>query len=337
MSVDLRTSYLGLELSHPVVVSACSLGFDPANLKRMENAGASAIVLPSLFEEQIVHDQMAVHEFYEFTSEKFPEALSFFPEMDDYNTGPEAYLRLVEQAKRSLSIPIIGSLNGTSAGGWTRYAHLIQDAGADALELNIYHLVTDPGFDAQAAEARYLELVAEVRKAVSIPLAIKLGPFFSALPHMATRLVDAGADGLVLFNRFYQPDIDLETLRVVSRLVLSTSDEVRLPMRWIAILSGRVKASLAATTGVHTPEDVLKLLLAGADVTMVASVLYTRGIDHLRVLVDGVRSWLEEHEYTSVAQMKGSVSQVNAPDPEAFERANYIRTLVDFTSSESTR
>jgi dihydroorotate dehydrogenase (fumarate) len=337
MSVDLRTTYLGMELAHPVVVSACSLGFDPTNLKRMESAGASAIVLPSLFEEQIVHDQMAVHEFYEFTSEKFPEALSFFPEMDDYNTGPEAYLRLVEQAKRSLSIPVIGSLNGTSAGGWTRYAHLIQDAGADALELNIYHLVTDPAIDARAAEARYLELVAEVRKAVSIPLAVKLGPFFSALPHMATRLVDAGADGLVLFNRFYQPDIDLETLRVVSRLVLSTSDEVRLPMRWIAILSGRVKASLAATTGVHTPEDVLKLLLAGADVTMVASALYTHGIDHLRVLVEGVRSWLEEHEYASVAQMKGSVSQANAPDPEAFERANYIRTLVDFTSSESTR
>lgn len=337
MSVDLRTSYLGMELAHPVVVSACSLGFDPANLKRMEDAGASAIVLPSLFEEQIVHDQMAVHEFYEFTSEKFSEALSFFPEMDDYNTGPEAYLRLVEQAKRSLSVPIIGSLNGTSAGGWTRYAHLIQDAGADALELNIYHLVTDPGIDAQAAEARYLELVAELRKAVSIPLAIKLGPFFSALPHMATRLVEAGADGLVLFNRFYQPDIDLETLRVVPRLVLSTSDEVRLPMRWIAILSGRVQASLAATTGVHTPEDVLKLLLAGADVTMVASALYTRGIDHLRLLVDGVRSWLEEHDYTSVAQMKGSVSQANAQDPEAFERANYIRTLVDFTSSESTR
>ncbi|WP_152053944.1 dihydroorotate dehydrogenase-like protein [Tautonia marina] len=337
MSVDLRTSYLGMDLAHPVVVSACSLGFDPANLKRMEDAGASAIVLPSLFEEQIVHDQMAVHEFYEFTSEKFPEALSFFPEMDDYNTGPEAYLRLVEQAKRSLSVPIIGSLNGTSAGGWTRYAHLIQDAGADALELNIYHLVTDPGIDAQAAEARYLELVAEVRKAVSIPLAIKLGPFFSALPHMATRLVEAGADGLVLFNRFYQPDIDLETLRVVPRLVLSTSDEVRLPMRWIAILSGRIQASLAATTGVHTSEDILKLLLAGADVTMVASALYTRGIDHLRLLVDGVRSWLEEHEYTSVAQMKGSVSQANAQDPEAFERANYIRTLVDFTSSESTR
>lgn len=337
MSVDLRTSYLGMDLAHPVVVSACSLGFDPANLKRMEDAGASAIVLPSLFEEQIVHDQMAVHEFYEFTSEKFPEALSFFPEMDDYNTGPEAYLRLVEQAKRSLSVPIIGSLNGTSAGGWTRYAHLIQDAGADALELNIYHLVTDPGIDAQAAEARYLELVAEVRKAVSIPLAIKLGPFFSALPHMATRLVEAGADGLVLFNRFYQPDIDLETLRVVPRLVLSTSEEVRLPMRWIAILSGRIQASLAATTGVHTSEDILKLLLAGADVTMVASALYTRGIDHLRLLVDGVRSWLEEHEYTSVAQMKGSVSQANAQDPEAFERANYIRTLVDFTSSESTR
>ncbi|MEW4568642.1 dihydroorotate dehydrogenase-like protein [Tautonia sp. JC769] len=337
MSVDLRTSYLGMELAHPVVVSACSLAFDPANLKRMEDAGASAIVLPSLFEEQIVHDQMAVHEFYEFTSEKFPEALSVFPEMEDYNTGPEAYLRLVEQAKRSLSVPVIGSLNGTSAGGWTRYAHLIQDAGADALELNIYHLVTDPLIDARAAEARYLELVAEVRKAVSIPLAVKLGPFFSALPHMATRLVDAGADGLVLFNRFYQPDIDLQTLRVVSRLVLSTSDEVRLPMRWIAILSGRVKASLAATTGVHTPEDVLKLLLAGADVTMVASALYSHGIDHLRVLVEGVRAWLEEHEYTSVAQMKGSVSQANAPDPEAFERANYIRTLVDFTGSESTR
>lgn len=337
MSVDLRTTYLGLELAHPVMVAACSLGFEPTNLKRMEDAGASAIVLPSLFEEQIVHDQIAVHDFYEFSSDKFAEALTVFPEMEDYNTGPEAYLRLVEGAKRSLSIPVIGSLNGTSAGGWTRYAKLIQDSGADALELNIYHLVTDMNLDSTRAEDRYLDLVSEVRKAVSIPLAIKLGPFFSALPNMARRLAEAGADGLVLFNRFYQPDIDLETLRVVPRLVLSTHDEVRLPMRWIAILSGRVDVSLAATTGVHSPEDVIKLLLAGADVTMVASALYRNGIDHLRLLIDGLRSWLDMREYTSVSQMQGSVSQANAPDPEAFERANYIRTLVDFTGTDLTR
>jgi dihydroorotate dehydrogenase (fumarate) len=336
MSVDLSTRYLGLDLAHPVVVSACSLGFDRDNLKRMEDAGASAIVLPSLFEEQIVHDQMAVHEFYEFTSEKFPEALSFFPEMDDYNTGPESYLRLVEDAKRSLSIPIIGSLNGTSPGGWLRHARLIQDAGADALELNVYRLVTDAHDDCQTAEARYVDLVTEVASNVSIPVAVKIGPYFSALPNMAVRLAGAGAGGLVLFNRFYQPDIDLETLRVTPRLVLSTSDEVRLPMRWIAVLYGRVRASLAATTGVHTHEDVLKLLLAGADVTMVASALYKRGIGHLRSMVDGTRAWLEERDYSSVGQMKGSTSQINAPDPEAFERANYIKTLVDYTGTEAT-
>ncbi|QDV35387.1 dihydroorotate dehydrogenase-like protein [Tautonia plasticadhaerens] len=336
MSVDLSTRYLGLDLAHPVVVSACSLGFDRDNLRRMEDAGASAVVLPSLFEEQIVHDQMAVHEFYEFTSDKFPEALSVFPDMDDSNSGPEAYLRLVESAKRSLAVPVIGSLNGTSSGGWIRYAKLIQDAGADALELNVYRVVTDSHEDGPAVEARDLELVSEVCKSVTIPVAVKIGPYFSALPNLAVRLAGAGASGLVMFNRFYQPDIDLETLRVAPRLVLSTSDEVRLPMRWIAVLYGRVRASLAATTGVHTHEDVLKLLLAGADVTMVASALYTRGIGHLRAMIDGTRSWLEERDYTSVAQMKGSISQINAPDPEAFERANYIKTLVDYTGTEAT-
>ncbi|RUL85632.1 dihydroorotate dehydrogenase-like protein [Tautonia sociabilis] len=333
MSVDLSTRYLGLDLAHPIVVSACSLGFDLGNLKRMEDAGASAIVLPSLFEEQIVHDQLAVHEFYEFTSEKFPEALSFFPEMNDDNTGPEAYLRLVESAKRSLGIPVIGSLNGNSTGGWIRYAKLIQDAGADALELNVYRVVTDSHDDAIAVEAQDLELVTEVCRSVSIPVAVKIGPYFSSLPNFAVRLAGAGASGLVLFNRFYQPDIDLETLRVVPRLVLSTSDEVRLPMRWIAVLYGRVRASLAATTGVHEPQDVLKLLLAGADATMVASALYRRGIGHLKVLVEGTRAWLEERDYLSVGQMKGSISQINAPDPEAFERANYIKTLVNYTGN----
>jgi len=335
MSVDLRTRYLGLELAHPVVVSACTLGSDLDNLKRMEDAGASAVVLPSLFEEQIKHDQLAVNEFYEFTSEKFPEALSFFPEIED-NSGPESYLQHVEAAKRSLSIPVIGSLNGTSVGGWTRYAKLIEEAGADALELNVYYVVTDVHLGSAGVEARYRDLVSEVRRSVSIPLAVKIGPYFNSLPNMASHLVSAGADGLVLFNRFYQPDIDLETLRVTPRLVLSNSEESRLPMRWIAILFGRIQASLAATTGVHQPEDVLKMLLAGADVTMVASALYKRGIDHLRTLVAGSRAWLEEREYASVEQMKGSVSQINAPDPEAFERSNYIKTLVEFTGIEST-
>jgi dihydroorotate dehydrogenase (fumarate) len=334
MSVDLTARYLGLALKNPLVVAACSLTGKLDTLRRLEDAGAAAVVLPSLFEEQIEHDQMAVHNFYEGTSEAFPEAITFFPEVEDYNAGPDNYLRLVEGAKKSLGVPVVGSLNGTTVGGWVRYARLIEEAGADALELNVYFVATDPDEPSERVEARYVELVAEVRRSVSVPLAVKIGPFFSALPHVSRRLVVAGADGLVLFNRFLQPDIALETLRVEPHLVLSTSDELRLPLRWVAILRPYLKASLAANGGIHTPDDVLKVLLAGADVAMLASALYKQGPGHLRTLLDGARRWLEEHEYESVRQMRGSLSRANAPDPAAFERANYIKTLVEFSGKD---
>ncbi len=337
MSVDLSTEYLGLTLANPLVISACSLNSNLDFLRRAEAAGASAAVMPSLFEEQIVHEQIAVNDFYEFTTEKFPEALSFFPEIEASDTGPEAYLRHIDAAKRAVSFPIIGSLNGTSRWGWIDYARKIEEAGADALELNIYYIPTDPDQTAEDVEHRYVDLVLGVKGAIGIPLAVKIGPYFSSLPNMARKLVETGADGLVLFNRFLQPDIDLETLKVTPNLVLSTSQELRLPLRWIAILRGQIEASLAATTGVHTPTDVLKLLLAGADVTMVASALYKQGgASHFRTLLEGVRSWMEEKEYSSVQQMKGSLSQINAPDPDAFERSNYIKTLVDYTGTEAT-
>jgi dihydroorotate dehydrogenase (fumarate) len=335
MSVDLSTRYLGLALKNPLVVSACSLTGKLDTLRRLEDAGAAAAVLPSLFEEQIEHDEMAVHNFFEATSEAFPEALTFFPEVDDYNAGPDRYLQHLRDARAALSIPVIASLNGVSTGGWLRYAKLIQEAGADALELNVYLVATDPDETAEAVEARYVELVADVRRAVSIPLAVKIGPFFSSLPNMARKLTQVGADGLVLFNRFLQPEIDLDTLAVAPHLVLSTSDELRLPLRWVAILRHQVKASLAATSGVHTAEDVLKVLLAGADVAMLASALYKHGPNHLRKVLSGVRSWLEERDYESVTQMKGSLSQSNAPDPGAFERSNYIKTLVDFSGKDT--
>lgn len=336
MNVDLTTRYLGLDLRNPLVVSACPLTGKLDTLRRLEDAGAAAAVMPSLFEEQIEHDEMAIHRFYEHGAESFPEALSYFPELDDYNTGPDAYLRHIEQAKRTVSIPVIGSLNGTSPGGWVGYGRLIQEAGADALELNVYDVVTDPYVTAYDVESRYLDLVQAVREVVTIPIAVKLGPFFSSIPNMALRLTQAGAQGLVLFNRFLQPDIDLETLRVAPNLVLSTSSEVRLPLRWIAILRAHFETSLAATTGVHTALDAMKLLLAGADVTMIASALFEHGPNHLRTLLDGVRAWMVEREYASVHQMKGSLSLINAPDRSAFERANYIKTLVNFTGTGAT-
>ncbi|MGP0068234.1 MAG: dihydroorotate dehydrogenase-like protein [Isosphaeraceae bacterium] len=336
MNVDLTTRYLGLALANPLVISACSLTGNLDSLRRLEDAGAAAAVMPSLFEEQIEHDEMAIHRFYEHGAESFPEALSYFPELDNYNTGPDAYLRHIEEAKRSLSIPVIGSLNGTSTGGWVRYGRMIQEAGADALELNVYHVETDPFQTSNDVESRYVDLVEAVRKVVAIPLAVKLGPFFSSLPNIALRLTQAGANGLVLFNRFLQPDIDLETLRVAPNLVLSTSRELRLPLRWIAILRAHFHNSLAATTGVHTAEDAIKLLLAGADVTMIASALYQHGPNHFRTLLDGIHAWMVEKEYPSVSKMKGSLSLINAPDPAAFERANYIKTLVNFTGTEAT-
>lgn len=330
MTPNLETTYLGMTLRNPLVVSASPLGRDVGRLRRLEDSGAAAVVLPSLFEEQIERVSLNLHAALLGGTDSFAEALSFLPEMAAYNTGPDHYLDLIQRARRELKIPVIASLNGSSAGGWTAYARRMEDAGASALELNVYFLAADMDETSEVVERRYLDIVSSVRSAVSIPLAVKVGPFFSSMANMARRLVDAGAEGLVLFNRFYQPDIDLERLEVVPNVVLSSSMELRLPLRWIAILHGRVEASLAATTGVHDHLDVVKLLLAGADVTMMASVLLRHGSGRLEEIHDGLLEWLETHEYESVEQMKGSMSQAGVPDPAAFERANYMGTLASY-------
>jgi len=330
MTPNLETTYLGMTLRNPLVVSASPLGRDLGRLRRLEDSGAAAVVLPSLFEEQIERVSLNLHAALLGGTDSFAEALSFLPEMAAYNTGPDHYLDLIETARRELKIPVIASLNGSSAGGWTAYARRMEEAGASALELNVYFLAADMDETSEAVERRYLDIVSSVRSTVSIPLAVKVGPFFSSMANMARRLVAAGAEGLVLFNRFYQPDIDLERLEVVPNVVLSSSMELRLPLRWIAILHGRVEASLAATTGVHDHLDVVKLLLAGADVTMMASVLLRHGSGRLEEIHDGLLEWLETHEYESVEQMKGSMSQAGVPDPGAFERANYMETLASY-------
>jgi dihydroorotate dehydrogenase (fumarate) len=328
---NLTTRYLGLELRSPLVASSSPLTRDLDSLRRLEDCGAAAVVLPSLFEEDITSGALAMHHALEAGSEMFAEATEFLIEHPDYTPGPDLYLELVAAAKRSLAIPVIGSLNGATPGGWIDYARGIEEAGADALELNLYQVAADPALSSSAIEARDLEVVSEVRAQTRLPLAVKLSPYFTGLAHFAQRLIDVGVDGLVLFNRFYQPDLDLETLDVVPHVVLSHSDELRLPLRWIGILRGRTKASLAATSGVHTGEDVVKAILTGADVAMLASALLANGPDHLARVERELRRWLEEREYASVAQMKGSLSQHRSPDPEAFERANYLRTLRSFT------
>ena len=332
MSVDLRTRYLGLELRNPIVASASPLTGTIDSLKRLADAGVAAVVLPSLFEEQIEHEEMAAHDLLQTGTELSPEARGFFPEMQNYNTGPDQYLKLVAEAKRALPVPVIPSLNGCTPGGWTRIAKQFEQAGADAIELNIYFLATDPKDSSSEVEKRYVELVQSVSSMVSVPVAVKVSPYFSAMANMATRLAAAGASGLVLFNRFLQPDIDLDELEVAPDLVLSNSDELRLALRWIAILHGRVRTSLAATGGAHTPEDVLKLLLAGADCVAVASSLLRQGPAHVGALVRGVEKWMSERDYVSVEQMKGSLSQQACPDPAAFERNNYMKALTSYTS-----
>jgi dihydroorotate dehydrogenase (fumarate) len=320
-------------LRSPLVASASPITRDVDALARLEDAGVGAVVLPSLFEEQIEHEEVELARLRDYGAEGFAEATGgYFPELDDYNVGPDAYLLNVERAKARLSIPVIASLNGTSTGGWVKYAALMQAAGAAAVELNVYHVATDPDVTSDALEQRYVELVQAVRAELTVPLAVKIHPFFSSLPNMARKLARAGADGLVLFNRFMQPDIDLQTLQVGPNVELSSSVELRLPLRWIAILKGRVDVSLAATTGVHTADDVLKLLLAGADVTMMASALLKRGVGHPRGVLAEVQSYLEQNEYESVEQLKGSLSQRNAPNPEQFERAQYMRALVSYAN-----
>jgi dihydroorotate dehydrogenase (fumarate) len=332
MSIDLSTRYLGIGLKHPIVASASPLTGSIDSLRRLEDEGVAAVVLPSLFEEQIEHDEMATHNLMLYGSELSPEASGFFPEQQKYNTGPDRYLKLIADAKKALSVPVIASLNGYTPGGWTAMARQLEQAGADAIELNVYFLATKLDDSSAAVESRYIDLVKSVAGQVKVPVAVKVAPYFSAMANMASRLAQAGASGLVLFNRFLQPDIELEELQVTPHLVLSTSDELRLALRWIAILRGRVRASLAATGGAHTPDDVLKLLLAGADCVMVASSLLKKGPAQVGVLVRGVTEWLAEREYSSVEQMKGSLSQQACPDPDAFERANYMKALKSYTS-----
>jgi len=332
MSVDLRTRYLGFELKSPLVASASPLCGNLETLEALELAGAAAVVLPSLFEEQIEHDDLAMHWTLEAGAGSHAEATStYLPDLGSYATGPGDYLEHVAAAKAAVSIPVIASLNGNSPGGWIRYARLIEEAGADALELNLYAIETDPNTTALDVERRLLQLVRDVRESIAIPLAVKVGPYFTAFARTARELVEAGADGLVLFNRLVQPDLDPDGLSVGPSVRLSSRDELRLPVRWTAILKGRIDASLAATGGIHEPIDVVKPLLAGADVTMLASVLLERGPAWLSRLTVGVAAWLEEHEYVSVEQMKGSMSQISCPDPAAFERASYMHALTSFS------
>jgi dihydroorotate dehydrogenase (fumarate) len=327
---DLSTTYLGLRLRSPIVASASPLTGKLETLRELEAAGVGAAVLPSLFEEQIEHEAMDIHELLEHATHSFDEAATWFPELDSYNTGPDAYLEHVRAAKAAVGIPVIASLNGVSQGGWLRYARLCEEAGADAIELNVYSVEVDATTPGAEVEARTAALVAEVRASVGIPLAVKVGPFYSAFAHMAAQLADAGADGLVLFNRFLQPDIDLETLEVVPWLALSTPAELRLPLRWIAILRDSMRISLAGTSGVHDWEGALKLLLAGADAIMVASAPLARGTEVVADMVEGIRSWMTEREYESVAQLKGSLSRSSSPDADAFERGNYMRALTSY-------
>ena len=328
--MDLSTQYLGLHLKNPLVPSASPLSRDIQTMEEMEQAGASAIVLYSLFEEEIFLEDQILDDSLTAGSEAFAEALSYLPEAIFYQTGPDSYLDHVRRAKEVLSIPVIGSLNGISPGGWVHYAKEIESAGADALELNMYYLPTDPHLPGNVVEDMYLELLGEMRKQVTLPIAVKLSPFFSALPHFARRLVDAGAQGLVLFNRFYQPDIDIENLQAEPSLDLSTSAELRLPLRWVALMYDRVDTDFAISTGVHNAEDVVKGLMAGASVTMMASELLANGIHSLEQILQELEIWLEVHEYESVAQLTGSMSVEHSGQPAAFERANYMRVLRSF-------
>jgi len=330
---DLSTTYLGLQLRSPLVASSGPLTGRIDSLRALEQAGVAAVVLPSLFEEQIEHEDMQADRLGDLGSDSNPEATSYFPDLADYESVADRYLRHVEEAKKALSIPVIASLNGVTAGGWVRYARLLELAGADALELNLYGLAADLDVTGLEVEDDQVALVALVKASLSIPLAVKIGPHYSALGNQAARIIDAGADGLVLFNRFYQPDIDPDTRKVAPTLELSSSSELRLPLRWTAILSGRVEASLAVTTGVHTGADVARCLLAGADVAMMTSALLVNGPGHVAAVERELVEWAAESGFESVEQLKGSVSQRNVADPSDFERANYMSTLIGFANS----
>lgn len=329
--MNLKTKYMGLDLNSPLVAAASPLSKDIESAKRMEEAGISAIVTYSLFEEQITHEQNELDYFLAQGSESFAEALDYFPEPERYhNINAEEYLEHIHKLKKNISIPVIGSLNGVSSGGWMEYAKNIEDAGADALELNVYYIPTDPRITSSQVEAMYLTDLATVKQAISIPVAMKLSPHFTTFANMASRLDENGADGLVLFNRFYQPDININSLEVEPNLQFSNSHEIRLPLRWLAILYGRVKASLAATSGAHTAEDVIKLTMAGADIVMMASVLMSKGIESAAEIKTNMVKWMQEKEYESLDQMRGSMSYKNVSEPAAYERANYMKTLQSY-------
>ncbi|MCB2153870.1 dihydroorotate dehydrogenase-like protein [bacterium] len=325
--MDLSTKYMGIELKNPVVLGASPLSDQIDVLRAVEDNGAAAVVAHSIFEEQIRHEELEMIKHMERGADSFAEAITFFPEADDYLVTPDDYLENLRRAKDALDIPVFGSLNGVSVGGWIEYAKKIEETGVDGLELNIYHLPTETDLTPQTVEKRYLDVLDEVKRNVKIPVAMKLGPQFSSFANFAKRLEDEGVDGLVLFNRFYQPDFDLETMSVIPNLVLSNSHELRLPLRWIAILYTRIKVSMALTTGIHQSEDVIKAMMAGADCAQVVSAVLRNGPAVLGKLIAGMEEWMEENEYESVEQMKGALSQHSCPDPTAYERANYMKTL----------
>lgn len=325
--IDLSTTYVGLKLRTPLVPSASPLSQEIDSIRRLEDTGASGVVLYSLFEEQLRQESVELdHRLSEHT-ESFAEALSYLPEPSEFRLGPEGYLNHIRKAKQAVRIPVIASLNGRTPGGWTGYAKQIEQAGADAIECNIYSIPSDMSIPGSQVEQTYIDIVSAVKSAVTIPVAVKLSPFFSNMANMAKRFDDAGANALVLFNRFYQPDINLDELEIQPNVLLSGPQALRLPLTWVGILFGRIRANLAATSGVHGPEDVIKLLMVGADVTMLCSTLLRNGISHLRYIEDGLLEWMERHEYESVQQMKGSMSQLRCPDPSAFERAQYMKAV----------
>jgi dihydroorotate dehydrogenase (fumarate) len=328
--MDLSTNYMGLNLKNPIVPSASPLSESVDKVKQLEDAGASAVVVYSLFEEQITHESGELDHYLNYGTESYAEATSYFPEPEEFNLGPFEYLDHIADLKKAVDIPVIGSLNGVSNGGWAKYAKNIQDAGADALELNIYYIPTNTNLTSTEIENMYIDTLKSVKQNVTIPVSIKLSPFFTSMPNVARTLDDVGVDGLVLFNRFYQPDFDLEKLEVVPNLQLSTQWEMRLPLRWIAILYSHVKANLAATSGIHNYEDVLKIMMAGGDVAMMASELLENGVGRISEILKRMEEWMEQHEYDSIELMKGSMSQKSVAEPAAFERANYMKILQSY-------
>jgi dihydroorotate dehydrogenase (fumarate) len=325
--MDLTTTYLGMELKNPLVASASPLSEKVETVQKLEEAGIAAVVMYSLFEEQIVHESLELDHYLDYGTESYAEALTYLPKFGRYSIGPQKYVDHLREIKKAVKVPVIGSLNGVSSGVWVDYAEKIEEAGADALELNIYFLPFETDMTSRDLEDSYLRFISKARSKINIPLAVKIGPYFTGMGNMCKRMVEAGADGLVLFNRFYQPDFDLEELEVVPNLVLSTSNELRLPLRWIALLSDRVEADFALTSGVHTAEDALKAMMAGAKVAMMASELLRHGTERVRLILADMKVWMKEHEYESIKQMQGSMSQQSTRDPHALRRSNYIKEL----------